>query len=115
VGWANLKDFLNHNSHALREWRGVYYILDRASRRGYVGAAYGAQNLLGRWREYAASGHGGNKRLKGINPRRFQFSILQLVAPSMEQEDVVRLEQSWIRRLQTRTPYGLNDWHHSSS
>ena len=45
----------------LAEWRGIYYIFDVSDGRGYVGSAYGTDNLLGRWRNYAASGHGGNR------------------------------------------------------
>jgi hypothetical protein len=33
---------------ALSQWRGIYYIFDTSDRRGYVGSAYGKDNLLGR-------------------------------------------------------------------
>jgi hypothetical protein len=40
-----------------------YDIFDATDARGYVGAAYGADNVLGRWLNYSAIGHGGNSLL----------------------------------------------------
>ena len=92
---------------ALREWRGIYYFgfLFNGT---YKGAAYGVENLLGRWLNYKRSGHGGNKQLRKRNPNNFQFSILQRVSPDMPPEEVIRLEQTWKTRLHTRE-FGLND------
>jgi len=94
---------------ALSQWRGIYYIYDSTDRMGYVGSAYGGDNMLGRWRNYAASGHGGNRWLRQRDPRHFQFTILQRVSPDMDTSDVVRLEGTWKERLHTRAPFGLND------
>lgn len=66
-------------------------------------------NLLGRWRNYAASGHGGNRLLRQRDPANFRFSILQRVSPDMDPADIVRLEATWKARLHTRAPAGLND------
>lgn len=93
----------------LSQWRGVYFIFDEADGKGYVGSAYGGENLLGRWRNYAASGHGGNRLLRQHNPKSFRFTILQRVSPDMDADDVIRLESSWKDRLHTRAPHGLND------
>lgn len=93
---------------ALAQWRGIYYIFDREAHMGYVGSASGGDNLLGRWLDYAASGDGGNRLLRGRNPADFVFSILQRVSPDMPAEDVVAIENTWKQRLQTRTPTGLN-------
>ena len=49
---------------ALSRWRGVYLIHDRSDGKAYVGSACGEAKLLGRWRDYAATGHGGNKPLR---------------------------------------------------
>lgn len=94
---------------ALRQWRGIYYIRDRASGKGYVGSACGQDNLLGRWLGYAASGHGGNKLLRGLAPEGFEFSVLQLLVHDADTADVVAAENSWKLRLHTRAPDGLND------
>jgi len=93
----------------LSQWRGIYYIFDETDGKGYVGSAYGADNLLGRWRNYAATGHGGNSLLRRRDPRRFRFSILQRVSPDMDADDVIQLEGKWKERLHTRAPQGLND------
>lgn len=94
---------------ALSQWRGVYYIFDTSDGKGYVGSAYGESNLLGRWLSYAAHGHGGNRLLRQRDPRNFRFTILELVSPTMDASDVIRLEGSWKKRRHTRGPHGLND------
>lgn len=93
----------------LAEWRAIYYIFDASDGKGYVGSAYGSSNLLGRWLNYAARGHGGNVLLRERNSKDFQFSILQRVSPDMDAADVIRLEATWKERLHTRHPFGLND------
>ncbi|MCK1498658.1 GIY-YIG nuclease family protein [Bradyrhizobium sp. 188] len=93
----------------LAEWRGIYYIFDTSAGKGYVGSAYGTANLLGRWRNYAASGHGGNRLLRQRDPQHFRFTVLELVSPNMEADEVIRLEGTWKERLHTRQPHGLND------
>lgn len=107
--WGQLNLLPTSWRQALAQWRGIYYIFDRASRLGYVGSASGAENLLGRWQNYAASGDGGNRLLRGRDPQGFVFSILQRLSPDMQVEDVVQIETTWKERLQSRTPNGLND------
>jgi hypothetical protein len=106
--WAELKTLPHHWTAALAEWRGIYLIFDENGGHGYVGSAYGGDNILGRWQNYAATGHGGNKLLKKRDPSSFLFSILQRVSPDMEPAEIIRLEASWKERLHTRT-HGLND------
>jgi hypothetical protein len=107
--WDQLRVLPTRWKTALAQWRGIYYICDTSDGKGYVGSAAGADNLLGRWLNYAAQGHGGNHLLRPRDPRTFQFSILQRVGPDMEPNDVVRVERSWKARLRTRAPYGLNE------
>jgi len=107
--WGELQLLPASMKAALQQWRGIYLIWDQRDGKGYVGSAYGATNLLGRWSDYAATGHGGNKLLQGRDPSSFRFSILQRVSPDMEKDDVVRLEASWKLRLHTRIPHGLNE------
>ncbi len=106
--WGQLKNLPQSWQTRLSEWRGIYCVFDTASRRAYVGAAYGRDNLLGRWLNYAKRGHGGNKLLRERDPKHFRFSILQLVSPTAEPGEVQELEASWKRRLHTRE-YGLNE------
>ena len=107
--WVQLGAFSTMLKSKLAEWRVIYYIFDTSDRKGYVGSAYGESNLLGRWQDYFASGHGGNALLLRRDPENFRFTILQRVSPDMEERDVILLESSWKLRLHTRHPYGLND------
>jgi hypothetical protein len=107
--WEELAVLPTRWRSALAQWRGIYYIFDTSDGKGYVGSAYGEGNLLGRWLNYAASGHGGNTQLRKRDPKTFRFSILQRISPDMEADDVVRVESTWKERLHTRQPFGLND------
>ncbi|MBM3300064.1 MAG: GIY-YIG nuclease family protein [Deltaproteobacteria bacterium] len=109
VSWKQLTVLPARLKSALSYWRGIYYIFDASDGKGYVGSAYGEQNIYGRWLDYAASGHGGNRLLRQRDPSNLRFSILQRVSPDMDAGDVIRLESSWKERLHTRQPYGLND------
>lgn len=109
LSWEELAVLPSRWKSALSHWRGIYYIFDCSDGRGYVGSAYGEANLLGRWLNYAARGHGGNKLLRQRDPRNFRFSILQRVSPDMVASKIVRLESSWKVRLHSRHPLGLND------
>ena len=106
--WAELQAIPASWRHALGQWRGVYFIHDASDGRGYVGSAYGSENLLGRWLNYAATGHGDTKDLLKRTPGNFRFSILERVSPDLEPEDVIRLESRWKHRLHTRGRFGLN-------
>ncbi len=94
---------------ALSQWRGIYYIFDTFDGKAYVGSAYGDDNLLGRWLNYSASGHGGNASVRNRDQKGFLFSILQRVSPDKEPDKVIKLESTWKDRLHTRAPHGLND------
>ena len=105
--WSELSSLPTSWAVRLGEWRGIYLIVDESDGRGYVGSAYGTNNLLGRWLVYASTGHGGNRALRRRNPKNFRFSILQRVSPDMDAEDVIELENKWKFRLHTRE-FGLN-------
>lgn len=91
----------------LSQWRGVYHILDTRDGARYVGSAYGADNVLGRWRAHVAGEKGVTVELAHRDPATFVFSILELVAPSADMDEVLGREASWKERLGTRT-WGLN-------
>lgn len=109
LSWDDLAVLPGRWRAALSQWRGIYFIFDQSDGKGYVGSAYGSQNLLGRWQNYSATGHGGNRLLRHRDPKNFQFTILQRVSPDMDADDVIRLEATWKDRLHTRSPGGLND------
>jgi hypothetical protein len=106
--WDELKVLPSKWKAALGQWRGIYFIFDESDGKGYVGSAYGTDNILGRWLGYAASGHGGNKELRRRAPAQFRFSILQRVSPDMEIAEITQLESSWKDRLHTRE-FGMNE------
>ena len=93
---------------ALTNWRGIYLIVDISDRKPYVGAAYGADNIFGRWMNYADGKNGGNKLMQGRDPRNFRFSILQRSSPDIAVDEIVAIENKWKQRLHTRHPLGLN-------
>lgn len=106
--WAQLDAIPASWRNAISEWRGIYLIHDTLDGRSYVGSAGGGENIWGRWRNYADSGHGDNKLLIPRKPGTFVFSILERVSPDMPQAEIVSRENSWKQRLHTRHPSGLN-------
>jgi hypothetical protein len=94
--------------YELRRWRGIYLIVDTFDRKPYVGSARGAENILGRWMDYAKGKNGGNKLLQGRDPKNFKFSVLELTAEQIPVPDLFRLENQWKTRLHSRPPHGLN-------
>ncbi|RSV39938.1 GIY-YIG nuclease family protein [Sphingomonas sp. ABOLE] len=107
--WAELQILPSKMKSKLEQWRGIYLIWDEKDGRSYVGSAYGGANLLGRWMEYASTGHGGNKKLRNRDPSTFRFSILQRVSPDLSQDEVIQIEATWKIRLHTRSEFGLNE------
>ncbi|WP_280166551.1 GIY-YIG nuclease family protein [Priestia aryabhattai] len=92
---------------------GVYLIVDTEDGLQYVGSAAGKEGILGRWKEYANNGHGGNKKLREIieiNPERvqnFRFSILQTLPRTLTRNEALIEESKYKHKLGTRA-YGLN-------
>ena len=114
-----LKELFQHQ-YAHRDWRsaleavaGVYLILAETTGHQYVGSAYGAAGVRGRWEQYANTGHGGNKQLVDLlrpdptYPERFRFSILQILPKSMTRDEVIKREILYKQKLGTRAT-GLN-------
>ena len=92
----------------LSEWRGIYLIVDQTDGARYVGAAYGATNLLGRWQAHVAGDMGVTKELSRRGTERYRFSILELLSPVAEAEEVIARERTWMQRLDT-LKNGLNN------
>jgi len=107
LSWEDLHAIPASWRYALQQWRGVYFILDSQSGQGYVGSAYGKDNMYQRWTNYAKTGHGGNKLLRQCEPRNLRFSILERVSPDTPDQDVIERERTWKVRLHTRQ-HGLN-------
>lgn len=91
----------------------IYLIANRVTGKLYVGSAQGEGGLLGRWRDYVATFHGGNKKLVAeiqADPssfQSFQFSILQILSRTATPEEVIALENLYKRKMLS-VPFGLN-------
>ena len=89
----------------------MYLIVDTKTGKKYVGSAYGDNMLLGRWRNYIANGHGGNKLLKSLDfeyiKENFKYSILEIFKSSIDDE-IINRESFWKEVLLTRADFGYN-------
>lgn len=92
--------------------KAVYLIVDTKTGKKYVGSAYGDNMLLGRWRNYIANGHGGNKLLKSLDfeyiKENFKYYILEIFKSSVDDEIIINRESFWKEVLLTRTDFGYN-------
>ncbi|MEQ6289542.1 GIY-YIG nuclease family protein [Vogesella sp. GCM10023246] len=92
---------------------GVYLIVDSESGKQYVGSAYGKEGILGRWKNYAANGHGDNVQLQALlaadqrHAAHFQFSILRTLPRGMTDKEVIQVENLYKTKLGSRA-FGLN-------
>lgn len=92
---------------------GVYLITDLLDGNQYIGSASGKNGILGRWKNYTESFHGGNKKLISLlqrEPNRykwFQYSILRTLPKSLTNTEVITYEQKYKQKLGTRA-FGLN-------
>lgn len=98
VAWAEV----------LRNARGIYLLVHRASGQQYVGSAYGIGGFLSRWLGYS-DGHGGNVGLKelGAAADAFDATILEVVGSEATKEEIFARETLWKQKLGTRVK-GLN-------
>ncbi|MCY3840651.1 MAG: GIY-YIG nuclease family protein [Gammaproteobacteria bacterium] len=97
-----------------RSWRealgsvgGVYLLVDPEEGDQYVGSAYGEGGFMGRFDEYAANGHGGNKLLRSRGRANYSVSILEVASSEMSVSDIIGRESVWKRKLGSRA-HGLN-------
>ncbi|MBR6659158.1 MAG: GIY-YIG nuclease family protein [Paludibacteraceae bacterium] len=112
-----------------KEWKSkleslncVYMILDKETGKQYVGVTYkdmkpGIKNgILGRWTEYAKTGHGNNKLLvallaeKGISyaNQNFQWTILETLPLNVTPKVAIDRESLYKKKFGTRE-HGYNE------
>ena len=119
LSFAEMKRVID-NPDANRIWHtmlagaaGIYLITDTDGGEQYIGSAYGKHGILGRWRSYAETKHGGNTKLKNLlanHPGRhhaFLYSILKTLPKGMTQKEVIAVESVYKRKFGTRA-FGLN-------
>lgn len=119
-----LKPFLGFNSVSLTheelqiifknlepEWKnqlssvkGIYCVTDRGNGKLYIGSAYGAHGIWGRWESYADMKNltGGNKIFEELKFKdgkyiieNFTYSILEIFDPKTKDEYILERESYW--------------------
>ena len=125
TGYSNIDlsfeklQYICTNPHAPLDWKtslsnemGIYLITDTAKKMFYVGSAYGQEKLYQRWRTYALTYHGNNKKLKELFDEKgadyfkenMRFSILE----HWDSESInninyaIERENVWKNRLMAR-------------
>jgi hypothetical protein len=91
----------------LRTVKGIYLLVDVNTGDQYVGSAKGEENLLGRFMNYAVTGHGGNVELRGRKGARYRVSLLEVVDLSLPDQRIEAIEGVWKKKLMSRE-FGLN-------
>lgn len=116
LSWFDLKRVVEKKDWktALENQKGVYLITDLSTGKRYVGSAYGEEMLLGRWKNYIFSGHGGNKDLKELDfsyiQNNFRYSILEIFKSTVEDKIIINREHYWMRILLSRDKrFGYNN------
>jgi len=61
----------------------------------YIGSATGADGFHGRWLQYFANHHGGNKGLKSREPSDYQVSILEIAGSAQTHDEILAMEGRW--------------------
>jgi hypothetical protein len=117
--YDQLRELIQHPD-SNREWyrmlrsvSGIYVILDKRTRKQYIGSAYGTGGIWGRWKSYAKSPSGGNRLLRKRlekNPnafKNFQFSILRVLESGATRDQVIA-EEVWAKNKLGSRAFGLN-------
>lgn len=91
--------------------KGVYVITDQSNGKLYVGSAYGKEMIWSRWAEYVRTGHGGDVELKKLPfshiQSNFQYSLLEIFEPNVDDKTVLAREAFWKEVLDSRN-HGYN-------
>jgi hypothetical protein len=91
----------------LQSSKGIYLITCPKTREQYVGSATGTEGFWQRWQDYVQTVHGGNLGLKSRDPSDYQVSILEVAGTALTDRDILKMEELWKLKLQSRE-MGLN-------
>jgi len=114
ISWEEMSRILGKDTWktALQNQKGVYLLTDISNGMKYVGSAYGENMILGRWRAYLKTGHGGNMRLKAKTfdyiKTNFRYSILDIYKSTTDDQIIIERENWWKDVLQSRK-FGYNE------
>ncbi|MDG1688459.1 MAG: GIY-YIG nuclease family protein [Gammaproteobacteria bacterium] len=113
LSWSDLARVIDKETWkaALANQKGVYLITDTSNGKMYVGSAYGENMILGRWKSYISSLHGGNVELKSIDEmhirENFRYSVLDIFKATTDDKLILKRETWWKTILKTRE-FGYN-------
>lgn len=113
VSWTELSVLIETEGWktALSNQKGIYLISDSVNGKKYVGAAYGENMILGRWRDYILNGNGGNIELKKFEfdyiKKNFRYSILEIFKSTTDDDAILEREKWWKKVLMTKE-FGYN-------
>lgn len=114
ISWETMKRVIEKDiwKTALENQKGVYLITDISNGKKYIGSAYGEYMILGRWKSYIKTGHGGNVGLKNLSfehiKKNFRYSILDIYKSSTNDQIIIERESWWKEVLLSR-PHGYNE------
>jgi hypothetical protein len=114
ISWGEMQRVLEKDNWktALQNQKGVYLLTDISNGKVYVGSAYGESMILGRWRAYVKTGHGGNVGLKRLSfehiKQNFKYSILDIYKSTTDDQIIIERENWWKETLQSRQ-FGYNE------
>ncbi|AJG56695.1 GIY-YIG nuclease family protein [Bacillus cereus] len=119
--YNKLKEMVINGDDTYKDWHialssinAIYAIADCSNGKLYVGSSYNKNGLLGRWKEYVHTIHGGNNKLIRKHNQdakahlQFQFSILKVLPKDVTQLEAVEVEKRYKEKLQT-IKYGYNE------
>lgn len=114
ITWDQMNRVLEKDNWktALQNQKGVYLLTDISNGKMYVGSAYGENMILGRWRAYLKTGHGGNVELKKLTfshiKKNFKYSILDIYKSTTDDKTIIERESWWKEVLHSRL-FGYNE------
>jgi len=114
ISWDELRRVIEKDNWktALQNQKGIYLMTDISNGKMYVGSAYGEHMILGRWRAYVNSGHGGNIGLRALAfdhvKQNFRYSILDIYKSTTADQIIIDRERWWKEVLQSRK-FGYNE------
>jgi hypothetical protein len=113
-GFLDFRERLTSLAAVPASWRaalsavaGIYLFINPDTGKQYVGSAQGAGGLWGRWEQYVASGHGGNRRMQDVPSADYQVSVLEVASSSAGADVLAKMEERWKQKLLSRK-FGLN-------
>jgi hypothetical protein len=114
ISWKEMSRVIEKETWktALQNQKGIYLITDIQNGKKYVGSAYGENMILGRWKSYIKTGHGGNIGLKKLDfdyiKNNFRYSILDIYK-STTNDQIIIARESWWKEILLSRKFGYNE------